>query len=322
MKIYRSRTTDPHYNLASEQYLLELPEQEDVFMLWQNRPSVIIGRNQNAYGEINLEFVEKNKIDVVRRLSGGGAVFHDLGNVNFTFITKADGKELDFKRFCNPIIEALSELGAEATLSGRNDILIDSKKISGNAQCIYNGKILHHGTLLFDSDMDYLSGALNADPEKIQSHGVKSVKSRVANIKAYLSNKNLTVGGFIEALEKSFLKSGKRAEFSAEDAEKIERLSLEKYSTWEWNFGRSGAFSIVRKKRYPYGSVEINLNAKRGEITDIKISGDYFGCEDTALLEARLLGVKFTKEAIGGQIGDIGRFIMGADADDILNLLF
>ncbi|MBR4256441.1 MAG: lipoate--protein ligase family protein, partial [Clostridia bacterium] len=186
MKIYKNEITDPYFNLASEQYLLDT-EEDDVFMLWRNRPSVIIGRNQNAYAEINRGFVTDNDIAVVRRLTGGGAVFHDLGNINFTFITKKGGADaLDFARFCQPVIDALRALGVPAELSGRNDMTADGRKFSGNAQCVYNGRVMHHGTLLFDADMNSMAGALNVDPEKMKSKGVKSVRARVCNLREFL----------------------------------------------------------------------------------------------------------------------------------------
>ena len=192
MKIYITDRTDPYFNLASEQYLLDT-ENDEVFMLWRNEKAVIIGRNQNAYAEINKPFVDEHGIKVVRRLTGGGAVFHDLGNVNFTYIVpRSDCPTLDFERFSRPVINALRGLGVEAELSGRNDITVDGRKISGNAQCVYNNKVMHHGTLLFSADMSQMAGALNVDEEKIKSKGIKSVRARVCNLSEYLPDMDVT----------------------------------------------------------------------------------------------------------------------------------
>lgn len=281
MKLYKNGRTDPYFNLAAEEYLLTA-EDEPVFMLWQNERSVIIGRNQNAYAEINRGFVEENGIAVVRRLTGGGAVFHDLGNINYTFITKkGDAGALDFARFCAPVIAALSALGVPAELSGRNDMTADGRKFSGNAQCVFNNRVLHHGTILFSADMEYLSGALNADPEKMKSKGIKSVRSRVCNLSEYLP-------GYTAERLKSYLENSVEAEktsFSAEQTAGIEKLAREKYSTWEWNYGRSKEYENKVKERFPFGSVEVCYTAENGRLTDVRISGDWFGTRPVDGLE-------------------------------------
>ena len=188
---------DPYFNLAAEQYLLERRDTAPVFMIWRNSPAVIIGKNQNAYAELNEAFIRENDIKVVRRLTGGGAVFHD---VNYTFISPKQGANaLDFARFCAPIIEALCDLGANAVLSGRNDIEIDGRKVSGNAQTVCGDRILHHGTLLWSADLSKLAGALKVDPEKIASKGIKSVRSRVANIRDLIGSE-MSATDFIDYL--------------------------------------------------------------------------------------------------------------------------
>ena len=193
MKIISHHLTEPAFNLASEEYMLNT-SQDDICMLWRNSPAVIIGRYQNAYAEINLPFVRENHISVIRRLTGGGAVFHDLGNLNFTFISDGKRSALDFARFTEPIVQALQNLGLQASLSGRNDLTLDGLKFSGNAQCVYTVKgdgaprykTMHHGTLLFHADLSRLTGALCADPEKIQSKGITSVRSRVTNLAQHM----------------------------------------------------------------------------------------------------------------------------------------
>ncbi len=316
MKLYINNNTDPYFNLASEEYLL-LNEAEPVFMLWRNDRSVIIGRNQNAYAEINRDFVDNNGIAVVRRLTGGGAVFHDLGNINYTFITsKGDAGALDFARFCAPVISALSALGVPAELSGRNDMTADGRKFSGNAQCVFNQRVLHHGTILFSADMSYLSGALNADPEKMKSKGIKSVRSRVCNLIEYLP-------GFTAEKLKNYLENSVEADktaFTAEQTAGIEKLSAEKYSTWEWNYGRSKEYGHTARARFPFGSVEVCYTAENGRLSDVRISGDYFSARSVDELERSLAGCRLIKEELSERLCGIGEYISGAAPDQIAAL--
>lgn len=325
MIIYRNANTDPYFNLASEQYLLDTCE-ENVFMLWRNDKAVIIGKNQNAYAELDLDYTEKNGIKVVRRMTGGGAVFHDLGNINFSFIVGGnENATLDFERFTRPIISALESLGVEnVCLSGRNDILIDGIKISGNAQSQYNGKTLHHGTLLYSSDLSMLTGALKVDPEKIKAKGIKSVRNRVSNIKEHLSHE-MTAEAFMAYLEEYIRRenSCEIKNFSTEQTKGIEKLAKEKYSTWEWNFGKSKQFSTTKKKRYDFGSVEAAFSLENGFIKQIKIFGDFFGTCDICEVENMLLGARFERSAlescIDGKI--LGQCIAGMSVDELVTLL-
>lgn len=318
MIIVEQNRTEPYFNLAAEQYLLDSNIKDSIFMLWRNEPSVIIGRNQNAYSELNQEFIKEHNIKVVRRLTGGGAVFHDLGNINFTFIVPKDECEtLDFKRFTTPVIEALSELGVKAELSGRNDITVDGIKISGNAQCRYNNKIMHHGTLLFDSDISRLSGALNVDSEKLKSKGIQSVRSRVANLKSML-NRNMDVIDFKAYLEKHI--EGSKFSFKSDDISAIQNLADSKYSAWEWTYGESKSYSIVRKQRFPSGTIEVNLNTEHGIITSLRINGDYFGIEDISGLESILTGEKYEINTIKNALEHSDRYIAGVSAEELLKL--
>ena len=319
MIVYENGYISPYFNLACEEYLLTGDCDEDIFMLWRNAPSVIIGRNQNAYAELNLDFIKANDIAVVRRLTGGGAVFHDLGNVNFTFITaKKDDTVLNFELFTQPIINVLRELGAAAELSGRNDIVIGGHKISGNAQCGHNGKIMHHGTLLFDANMSNLVDSLKVDKAKIESKGIKSIRSRVANIKDF-------IGGEMDVIDfKTYIENSIAAEhriLSVGDAEMIQKLADEKYSTWEWNYGQSKQYQYTNKKRYPYGAVEINLNVDAGYITDIRINGDYFGLGDISVLENRLIGLRYDSAEISDKLYDTENYIAGSTAKDLLDFI-
>jgi len=286
-------------------------------MLWQNEPAVIIGRNQNAYAEINRPFVEEHKIPVVRRLTGGGAVFHDLGNLNFTFITSREScPTLNFERFCTPIVRALNELGVPAVCSGRNDILVDGRKISGNAQCVYQNKVMHHGTLLFSADLTYLSRALQVDPEKMRSKGIKSVRSRVCNLSEYLPN--LSVEDLKLILEKSV--NGEMVDFSKEELDGIQNLVDTRYHTWAWNYGASKQYGKQVKMRRPYGTVELSFDTELGILTQVRFFGDYFCVSPIEALEASLVGARLTEEDLLPRLSRVSEYISGSEPKDILSL--
>ncbi len=320
MIIIRNNCTDPYFNLAAEQYLLDNCD-EDVFMLWRNDKTVVIGNNQNAYAELDREYADTHGISVSRRLTGGGAVFHDLGNVNFSVIIPSDGKGIDFKKYTYPIIEALGKLGLCAELSGRNDILIDGKKVSGNAQCVRNGKVLHHGTLLYSADLSEVAAVLKVDPAKLQSKGIKSVKSRVANIKDLLDT-DMDVTQFMDKLESSF--TGEKCCFTEAQTKAITKLRNEKFATWEWIWGRSKEYTLNTKERYLYGLVEAHINTDRGVIKEVSFSGDFFGVGDIGELEKSLVGVRYEYEDVLAQLTkyDINRYIFGSSSEEISKLLF
>lgn len=340
MKLYINRHTDPAYNLAAEEYLLTHAD-DDIIMLWRNEAAVIIGKNQNAYAEINFDFTEKNNVKVIRRLTGGGAVFHDLGNVNFTFISPSGGAlsrgiregGLDFAHFTRPIISALSSLGLDATLSGRNDIIVHTcdgeRKVSGNAQCVLNGVTLHHGTLLFSASLERLQGALNVDPSKLKSKGIASVRSRVANIFELLcgdaKEKIGDVNGFME-----FLAEYLGGEFSLSPEEfdeathaAIAELAESKYRTDEWNLQRFATFELNFRRRFDFGSVEVSMSVANGRISGIRIFGDFFGLRDPAQLAQALVGCVLSRTEIVNVLEkfNINEYISGASARDIAELL-
>ena len=289
-----------------EEYFLKNTN-EDIFLLWQNENSIIVGKNQNTLSEINYDYVKENNIKVVRRLSGGGAVFHDLGNINFTFISCNDNSFSDFKKFTMPIVEALKELNVHAEFSGRNDLLIDGQKFSGNAQYNYKNKVMHHGTLLFSSEINDLSNALKVKPSKFQGKSVKSVKSRVTNISSHL-DKKMTVLEFKDYLMDFINKRDKNSHFyelNDKDVESINKLVEEKYSTWEWNFGYSPKYSLYNELKYPGGNVEFSLDVHDGLIKDIKFFGDFFGKEDISFIENKLRNVKHNEYSIKSALEDV-----------------
>lgn len=299
MLLINNTNTNAYFNLAMEEYFLKNAT-EDVFMLWRNESTIVVGKNQNTLSEINYEYVKENNIKVVRRQSGGGAVFHDLGNINFTFISCNDNSFSDFKKFTMPIIEALRNLNIHAEFSGRNDLLIDNQKFSGNAQYNYQNKVMHHGTLLFSSEINDLSSALKVKPSKFEGKGVKSVKSRVTNISNHLE-KNMTVLEFKEYLM-NFINNKDESncfyELSDHDINEINKLVDEKYSTWEWNFGHSPKYSLNNEIKYPGGNIELSLNVEKGLITEIKFFGDFFGRKDVSYVENLLKNIKHNESNI------------------------
>ena len=319
-------TTDPAWNLAVEEYVFDcLPKDRMYVMLWQNDHAIIIGKHQNTLAEINESYVKEQGIRVVRRLSGGGAVYHDMGNLNYTIIADAQEESLDFGRFCDMVIRALAKAGVKAERNGRNDMTIDGKKFSGNAQYVRNGRIMHHGTILFDSNMSVLAGALQVDPAKIQAKGVKSVRSRVTNVRPYLPE-DLTLEQFRAFLLESILEEfpGEKYELTAEDVAAITASKNTRYDTWEWNFGYSPACTVSKKQRFEgCGSVEAFMDINKGCIRNITFRGDFFAAEDPAALAEVLKDCPLEETALAGRLGnmDISRYFMGLNLESFLQLL-
>lgn len=320
---------DPQINLAIEEYALNKMDidKDSFFLFYINQPSIIIGRNQNTIEEINTDFVEANGIIPVRRLSGGGAVYHDLGNLNFSFITKDDGDSFrNFKKFTQPIVDALKEMGIEAELSGRNDILAEGRKISGNAQFSTKGRMFSHGTLMFDTEIEAVVSALRVRKDKIESKGIKSIRSRVANISEFLKEP-MTIEEFKETLLVSIF-GGKANinyyELTDEDWSNIHELSQKRYQTWEWNFGKSPKFNLDHSHRFPPGTVDLKLQVNKGIIEEAAIFGDFFGVGDMADVEQRLTGVVYSKDAIDQALSDIDipTYFGGISREDFLSLIY
>ena len=301
MLCIKNPETNPYFNLAAEEYVLK-NFKENCFMLWRNRPSIIVGKHQNTLAEINIDYVKENNIDVVRRLSGGGAVFHDLGNLNFTFIKNVnkEGNLVDFKKYTQPVIAVLNHLGVDAKFEGRNDIMINGRKVSGNAEHVFKRRVLHHGTLLFSSVMADLSQALKVNPLKYQDKGVKSVRSRVTNISDHLPHK-MSVIEFHDKIFNFMVDSEEDAilyEYTPEDIKNINQLVEKKYKTWEWNFGYSPKYNFEKLIRTNGGNLEIHLNVEKGIIVDLKIFGDFFGEKDIVEIEKLLINKKHHEKEI------------------------
>ncbi|CAH0288555.1 lipoate--protein ligase [Peribacillus simplex] len=320
--------TDPRINLAIEEYALKHLNIDETYLLFYiNRPSIIIGRNQNTIEEINADYVDGNGITVVRRLSGGGAVYHDLGNLNFSFITRDDGDSFhNFKKFTQPVVETLEKLGIHAELSGRNDILAEGKKISGNAMFSTKGRMFSHGTLLFQSEMDHIVSALKVKKDKIESKGIKSIRSRVGNIADFLKEP-MSVEEFRSYLLQNIFKdSGKVTEYvlTETDWEKIHKISEERYQNWEWNYGKSPKFNLQNSHRFAVGSVDIRLEVNRGIIENCKIYGDFFGVGEVADIEQKLTGTRYEKEAISSVLDeiDVRHYFGNVTKEEIVALIY
>lgn len=319
MKLLRLHTTDPYRNLAVEEYLF-YHATEDVFLLWQNDNTVVIGKNQNPYAELNLDFVRERGIRVARRITGGGAVYHDMGNVNFTFISpQAQQGGIDFAAFCRPIMKALEGFGVHVELSGRNDLLINGKKFSGNAQYASGGRVLHHGTLLYDSDLTVLSSALRPDEEKLHTKAIRSVSSRVTNLRPYLPEMAGT-----EALMSALFEAVGGEWMPLPDNAEIDALT-ERNQSHGWLFPERALlsrYSLTRKRRYPFGTVEISLDMERERVRELHIGGDFFGTSSIEELEAILRG-KTRAEAEDRLASlNLGDYIHGMTDTDLIAQIF
>ena len=317
--------TDPYFNLAAEEYVLK-NFTDNCFMLWRNKPSVIVGRHQNSLAEINVEYVKQNQIKVVRRLSGGGAVFHDLGNLNFTFIENAKNDQpINFQKYTQPIIAVLQLLDIDARFEGRNDLVIDGKKFSGNAEHVFRGRVLHHGTLLFASELTDLSGALNANPAKFTDKAVKSIRSRVTNISSHLK-KPLELEEFRNMTLRYMMNSYPDCQpYSYTDADiaAISKLRDEKYAAWDWNFGQSPGYNMVNSIRTGGGHLEIHLDVQNGIIRHVRIFGDFFNIGDIEELEQQLTGTPHNETSLCQKLKEIqlSDYLVNVTKDEILRCL-
>lgn len=318
---------NPAANLALEEYALRnIRKGDDLLLFYINEPSIIVGRHQNTLEEINIDFVEQQGIHVVRRLSGGGAVYHDLGNLNFSFITEAKPENFrNFKKFTAPIIKALMVLGITAELNGRNDILVDGRKVSGNAQYISKGRMVSHGTLLFNSDLSQVSEALKVQEGKIISKGIKSVRSRVTNISSYL-NQPLDIQAFRNhLLEYIFEGIDEIPEYrlTENDWLEVNHLSNERYKSWDWTYGHSPDFNVERHAKFSGGEIDARIDVQQGVIKSIKFYGDYFAESDPVEIEQILTGVRYNREDILAVLSKvtIDRFFSGMDFKTFITLI-
>jgi lipoate---protein ligase len=319
---------DPRMNLAIEEYALYHLDPEETYLLFYSMdPAIIVGKNQNTFDEINFEYVEKNHVYVVRRLSGGGAVYNDRGDLSFSFITKKGANHFnDYKKFTDPVVKALHGLGVDAVLSGRNDILVGARKISGNAQFSTQRRMISHGTLMFDVNLDNVESALRVRQDKLASKGVKSVRSRVTNIRDHLKV-DMSIDEFKQALLQSIF-----AEFSEipeyrlteTDFVKITEISESRYQNWDWNYGLSPEFNVVRNQRFAGGLIDVRLFVQNGLIQECRIYGDFFGAKDVHDLESRLISCPYEREHIRSvfQGIDVSQYFSSISDEDFLPLLY
>lgn len=326
MLIVKRHQTNPYFNLAAEEYFLKYSDQ-DIFMLWRNEPAIIVGKHQNTLSEINVDYVKDNNISVVRRLTGGGAVFHDLGNLNFTFIQSGrDHTRNDFRKYTEPILEVLRKMGIDAHFEGRNDLTIEGRKFSGNAETVWKNRVLHHGTLLFSATMNNLSQALKADPAKFSDKAVKSVRSRVTNISEHLQSP-MDVMQFAALIQDHIVEMYPEAEhyeLSTADTQRIEEMVAEKYGTWEWNFGSSPAYNFRKVTRTENsGTIEFCAEVVNGVIRQARIYGDYFSHADPKDIEAALANILHEENALSQAIKkfDIGDYFGKLTHEEFLKSL-
>lgn len=325
MLFYESNSRDPYFNLAMEDRLFSTMEKgKSLLMLWQNSNTVVVGKYQNTVEEINTGYVEENGVRVARRLSGGGAVYHDDANLNYTIITDHDDEsEFNFMPFAEPVIRVLKGYGIEAEFNGRNDLLIGDRKFSGCSQYARGGRLMHHGCIMLDTDMDKASNALKIRDAKIKSKGAKSVVSRITTINEHAVER-ITMERFKRDLAASILADGnaKRRNLTPEDFSAIEKLVNEKYSTWEWNYGFRGDYEMTVEKKFPSGIVSAAMNVEEGRITGIKLSGDFFGNGDIEDVERGVAGCALNEE-LRDRLNslNIPEYMHGISVDDIYGLL-
>ncbi|MBR6526931.1 MAG: 5-formyltetrahydrofolate cyclo-ligase [Lachnospiraceae bacterium] len=330
MVYLQSPSTDAEFNLALEQYVFdEMDPSREYFMLWQNASAIIVGKNQNTVEEINRKYVEENGIQVVRRLSGGGAVYHDMGNLNFTFIRHGgDTANMDLHAFCRPIAAALQQLGVDAQVNGRNDITIDGRKFSGNSQYVKRGRIMHHGTLMFDSDLSVVGQCLQVSKDKIESKGVKSVRSRVTNIREHLpEGSDISLEEFWQTLIR-FMEadagSMERYEFTPEDLARVEEIRQARYGQWQWNYGYSPRYSLRKERRIEgVGKILISMEVKDGRLEQVEFYGDYFGSEDGSEVAAVLQGCNMERQALMDRLAqvDVERYFHRLTREQLVDIL-
>ena len=320
-----SDSTDPYYNLALEEYVFEdLDKGEEYLILWQNANSIIVGKYQNTAEEVNQSFVDEHHIRVARRLSGGGAVYHDTGNLNYTLIVdQKNNPDFNFSLFVIPVIEALRELGVNAEFNGRNDLTIGGRKFSGQSQYAKGGRIMHHGCIMLDSNLENVQDALRVKAAKFESKSIKSVRSRVTTINEHAPSP-ISMETFKETLKRHVLSTnnGGTYKLTPEDIAQIERLARDKYSTWDWNYGRSPACSIRRDAHFEGGLICVQMNVEYGSVSDIHFSGDFFGNRDLSQLEQSLIGLPLD-EHLKEKLSDLSveEYIHGMSADLLADLL-
>ncbi|WP_303871980.1 lipoate--protein ligase [Acetobacterium wieringae] len=320
-----NNSTDPFFNFALEYYLItekKLPE-DQIFIFWRTEPTLMVGKYQNTIEEINQDYAKENGIKVVRRITGGGTIYTDMGGWQFSFITRGQSESIDFSKYIGPVIEGLKKLDVPAEFNSRNDLVIQGKKFSGNAQCMLNGYTLHHGSLLFNTDFEQMVKCLTVDDYKIISKGIKSVKERVTNISDHLK-KPIDTDTFKKLMVDSIMQ-GSKEHYQLTDADlaRIKAIAKEKFASWEWNYGKSPKFNITKTGRFDGGKMEFKLDVNKGKITDCHIYGDFFGTIDISVLSNALIGADYEKESIKKAIAqcDIKQGFYNINVDELAEII-
>ena len=326
MKYLKNPSTNPYYNMAFDEYCLEsLPIDEPVFFLWQNRPAVIVGYNQEVNTEVNLDYLKEKGIDLVRRVTGGGAVYHDMENLNYTIVGRSEDLERDYPEYASIMVKALQTLGVPATLSGRNDILVEGRKVSGFAKRVCKDRLMVHGTLMYNVDVDVLSHVLNPSTTKLQSKGIASVRSRVANLCEYLPEIP-DIQTFSQCLEEILSNNYTDTEYQLTETElaHIQQLTDKKFATWEWNYGRSPKATLVHSARLACGTVEIHLTLAENRIASCRFGGDFLGNLPASDVEKALTGIPYEINEIRKCLSkiEINRYFDRVLVDDLLEMMF
>ena len=321
---YETQSLDPCFNLAFEEQLLETVRSGELLMLWQNDRTAVIGLNQNAAEEVDAGAAKRLGVTVVRRMTGGGAVYHDLGNLNYSFITDAgDAAELSFERFTAPVCAALGSLGVSAEATGRNDITVRGLKVSGTARRLYSGRILHHGTLLFRTDRETMSAVLRPDGSKFSGKAAKSVRARVGQICSFLPE-GPTLEGFKAELLRALAPEGlERRSLDAAALREVERRA-ERYRSWDWTWARSPDFGFKSSRRFPAGSLTVSLDVSGGVIRGAALSGDFLAAVPAGPLLEGLRGARFEREAVREAVEglDLANILGGIGLEELLSLIF
>jgi len=321
-----SPSNDPYFNLASEEYLLKC-FQEDIFLLYRNKPSIVVGKHQNTLAEINLSFVQEKGINVARRISGGGTVFHDMGNLNFAFFSCGkEGEQVDYRKHALPIIDAMGTMGLDIRMGKRNELLLGKKKVSGTASHVFKRRVLHHGTLLFSSKMQDLSNALKVQSDKFRDRAVKSVPAKVTNIQDHLVEK-MEAADFQNRILAYIFKcmdNTTHYRYNKQDLKEIQQLRDSKFSTWEWNFGYSPKYQFNKNLVFKSGTLALHMNVVKGIIQEVNFEGEFMTTKDIHRLEDVLVGTIHDPETIRNRLSgiNVGDYITGLDNEVLLSGMF
>lgn len=326
MRYLRNHSTDVYFNMAFDEYALEqLPLDEPLFFLWQNRAAVIIGLNQDIHTEVNLDYAREHDIAVARRITGGGAVYHDLGNLNYTIVGRSTDMERDYPEYTKHMLHALQALGINAELSGRNDILVEGRKVSGYAKRVYKDRLMVHGTLMYDVNIDRLTHVLTPPTDKFTSKGITSVKSRVLNLRNHFPQ-FADINALTQALERhlSCQYQDKEYKLTEEQLAEIRAIAEHKFTTTDWVYGRSPSNTLTYAKRLPCGNIAVHIDIKRGIIAHCSITGDFLGNTPIAAIETQLEGCLYERTALQQRLApiDMRCYLDNTSTEAFINLLF